>query len=397
MLPAVLNSKDSNNFYYTIRIPFLAAGDTEILIYSADTDNSNNELTFHEYYNFKNGFPNGWQSGRGGFITSASIFNNIAWKTAGSQPTTDGWIKDANTDYIRHQSNSGFLITNDLTTNQEAEGYTYEFIAEFEHSTFWSFGFGSRDYINSDNVRTFSDNGSKLYLQNADDAVIQSIPVVSGVMYKIKIAISIYADRVNYKGWSSDNVLLFDRTFTRALSETNNDSRSRIKFWGGDAESRFYQLLKRKNAIGGTYTVVSIPVTAPQWLTHDDYNLLFPSYPIAEGAYDEYERSAVEDINFITSDKINKIGLDNLEEWKQHRVRRAVGYQVMFYAAQGGLYDLTEIDYNSASVGKFSIAKGTANANPNIQPFTINGRQVSPKIRELLMGTGLLYAGVKGV
>jgi len=259
MLPAVLNSKDSNNFYYTIRIPFLAAGNTEILIYSADTDNSNNELTYAEYYNFKNGFPNGWQSGyHNGFIRSASTFNGIAWKTAGSQPTTDGWQKDANTDYIRHQSKDGFLITDDLTTNREAEGYTYELIAEFAKSTFWSFGFGSRNNIYSDNVRTNDNNGSVLNLQNVISVVTQSIPVVAGVMYKIKIAISIYADRVNYKGWSSDNVLLFDVTNTRALSSTNNDSRSRIKFWGGSQESRFYQMLRRKTAIGGTYTVVPI-------------------------------------------------------------------------------------------------------------------------------------------
>lgn len=138
-------------------------------------------------------------------------------------------------------------------------------------------------------------------------------------------------------------------------------------------------------------------INAPQWLTYDDYNLLFPSYPIAEDEYNEYERSAVEDINFITLEKINNVGFVNFEKWVQDRIQKAVGYQVMFYATQGGLYDLTEIDYNSTSVGKFSISKGTANANPKIQPFTINGRQVSPKIRELLMGTGLLYAGVKGV
>jgi len=131
------------------------------------------------------------------------------------------------------------------------------------------------------------------------------------------------------------------------------------------------------------------------WLTADEFKTMFPSTEISEDDFKVFKDSATEDINFITSDKIIKLGFDNLESWVQHRIKRAIAYQILFYNDNGGLDGMTEEDYNSASVGSFSISQG--GSSPNISPFIINGRRAHPKIKELLMTTNLLNAAVNGI
>jgi len=252
-----LRKQDADVFDYVIRVPELLVGENIIDIYKSNVDYTSDD-TFAMYQNFKYGVPNTWKTGsNNGTISTDSIWNNIVWFNGLNSGA--GWFKDVGTDYIRHQTADGFLITDDASKNEENYGYTYEAVVAFYSSTFWTFGFSSRNaaVVGRDGLATNDNNGRTINGQSpSNSAITTTYPVeTSAIFTQHKMSFEVYSNKVVYKAVRLDtNQEVFNVERTRTLSALNSP-RNQLKWWGGSQQSRWYYFLKRKNNIGETYNV----------------------------------------------------------------------------------------------------------------------------------------------
>lgn len=102
----------------------------------------------------------------------------------------------------------------------------------------------------------------------------------------------------------------------------------------------------------------------------DDFNIL--------------NQFATDQIDIMCGYKIARKGFDNLIEFEQTAIKKAICMQISFLSQNGGLDSINE-NISSMTLGKFSY---TANTSEN------TNNNYSPMVYYYLAPTGLLYSGV---
>lgn len=93
---------------------------------------------------------------------------------------------------------------------------------------------------------------------------------------------------------------------------------------------------------------------------------------------------ATDQIDILCGRKISRKGFDNLIEFEQIAVKKAICIQISFLEQNGGVDGINE-NISSMTIGKFSY---TANTNANSNTIYAN------MVYQYLAPTGLLYNGI---
>lgn len=123
------------------------------------------------------------------------------------------------------------------------------------------------------------------------------------------------------------------------------------------------------------------------FLTQNEYNEMFPKYPLEEDDFNEHCEMAEEDI----SSAIGVLDFTKIPEEQQECLRRAIGYQTIFSVGKGGLdernnpyYDWTALDGFEYRYKKMGVE------------IIVNGISMSERAVNLLENCGLFYRGSRG-
>lgn len=100
--------------------------------------------------------------------------------------------------------------------------------------------------------------------------------------------------------------------------------------------------------------------------------------------FDILNQIATDQIDIMCGYKISRKGFENLIEFEQTAIKKAICMQISFLSQNGGIDGMNE-NISSMTIGKFSY---TANTNANSNTIYAN------MVYQYLAPTGLLYNGI---
>jgi|SRR5690625_501681 len=126
------------------------------------------------------------------------------------------------------------------------------------------------------------------------------------------------------------------------------------------------------------------------YVDEDYYNNEYMGEPIEQSDFPRFSKRASEVIDQLTNYRIKD--LENMPEFIQTQIKKAVCSQIEFYQVNGGYAELDAgEDLSNVSIGSFSYSSGRDSAG-NTQ--NRQAKRVSPSALAYLKHTGLLYTGV---